>query len=305
MRAKLVSESLKESYQTLNENHVPAIASGDTITYWEDGKELDGKVKKVKSGYPDKTLSIVLDNGKTVSYRKNVDRWIMESYINEKEYRGEKQALAQGLDILTQPQLAAIYLAAKDAAGRSESNRGRGDNALTRNALKMNREETPKEFQRLSAPRLADVLGLKPRTVNYTLSKFRLLLSGNREGTYSNVLYNKIIDSFDTFEKMRVGDVYSLALEAVNMNADFSRSEEYQEQVSAQAKKSRENKIKKDAKIGYAAVGLFNGLKNTFGEKAPKMVINKLAKEYDMPAEAIRTIIKTYLKNDPIMARKF
>ena len=224
---------------------------------------------------------------------------------NEIEYSGgEKAAITKGQDVLTKPQLAAMYLAAKDAAGRSEDTRGRGDSGLTRNALKINKEENT-DFQKLSAPRLADVLDLKPRTVNYTLSKFRLLLQGNREGTESNDLYAKIINAFDEFEKMSVGEVYSIAMEAVDMNAGTSRSDKFAEESYEQARKTRERIQARNRKIIQSTYEIYNQVRGTFGERAPKMVINKLSAEYGLSAEDLRTIIKTNLKNDPNLARKF
>jgi len=171
----------------------------------------------------------------------------------EIEYSGgEKAAITRGNDVLTKAQLAALYLAAKNAAGRSDDTRGIGDTGLTRNALKMNKE-VDTDFQKLSAPRLADVLDLKPRTVNYTLSKFRLLLQGNREGTESNVLYDKIIEAFDEFDAMEKkglsGEVYALASEAVNMGAGTERSDKWAEESSEQYKKTKEKIDKRNRKI--------------------------------------------------------
>jgi len=225
--------------------------------------------------------------------------------IPEIEYSsGEKAALRKGQDVLTKPQLAAMYLAAKDAAGRSEDTRGRGDSGMTRNALKINKEENT-DFQKLSAPRLADVLDLKPRTVNYTLSKFRLLLQGNREGTESNDLYDKIINAFDEFEKMSAGEVYSLATEAVNMDAGTERSQKYAEESSEQARKMREKIQARNKKIGYDAYELYNKLKNIMGERTPKNVVGKISQEYGLATDDVRSIIRTHLKNDPNLARRF
>ena len=224
--------------------------------------------------------------------------------IETQEYsKGERAALSQGLDVLSKSQLAAIYLAAKDAMGRSEDTKGRGDTGLTRNALKISKE-TPTDFQKLPAPRLADVLGLKPRTVNYTLSKFRLLLQGNREGTESNHLYDKVISAFDEFEKMSPGEVHALATEAVDPNADFSRSEEYEKEVALQGQKYRQNIKERNHKIGVDAYSLYNSYR-PLGEKAPKKVIDTISQKYNMSANDIRQIIKTHLKNDPFLARKF
>ena len=201
-----------------------------------------------------------------------------------------------------------MYLAAKGAMGRSEDTQGRGDSGLTRNALKMGKEENT-DFQKLSAPRLGDVLNLKPRTVSYTLSKFRLLLQGNREGVFGNDLYEKIINAFDEFDKMmqdgRSGDVYALASEAVNMNAGTERSDKFAEESSEQGRKTREKIQARNNKIVQSTYDLYNKLRVPFGEKAPKMVLNKLSSEYGLPAEDLRTIIKTNLKNDPNLSRKF
>lgn len=217
---------------------------------------------------------------------------------------GEQAAISRGNDVLTKPQLAAMYLAAKDAMGRSEDTQGRGDSGLTRNALKMGKE-TVTDFQKLSAPRLGDVLDLKPRTVSYTLSKFRLLLQGNREGVYGNDLYNKIIDAFDEFEKMSVGEVYSIAMEAVNMDAGTERSDKFEEELAGQGRKTREKIQQRNAKIIQSTYDLYNQLRGALGERTPKAVINKFSAEYGLSAEDLRTIIKTNLKNDPNLARKF
>ncbi len=225
--------------------------------------------------------------------------------IEEIEYSpGEKAARTKGQDILTRPQLAAMYLAAKDAMGRSEDTQGRGDSGLTRNALKINKEEST-DFQKLSAPRLGDVLDLKPRTVSYTLSKFRLLLQGNREGIFGNDLYDKIINAFDEFEKMPVGEVYSIAMEAVNPDADFSRSEKYAQETAEQNRKFRESIKERNKKIAFEVLDIYNKLNGPMGERAPKMAISKIAAEYELSTEEVRTIIKTYLKDNPNLARKF
>ena len=221
---------------------------------------------------------------------------------------GEQAAISRGNDVLTKPQLAAMYLAAKDAAGRSEDTRGRGDSGLTRNALKMGKEENT-DFQKLSAPRLGDVLGLKPRTVSYTISKFRLLLQGNREGIFGNDLYDKIINAFDEFKGMEdqglSGELYSLASEAVNMDAGTEISDKWAEETSDQGRKTREKIQKRNAKIIQATYDLYNQLRGVLGDKAPKAVVNKLSTEYKLSPEDLRSIIKVGLKNDPNLARKF
>lgn len=216
---------------------------------------------------------------------------------------GEKAAITRGHDVLTKAQLAALYLAAKNAAGRSEDTRGRGDSGLTRNALKIAKEEST-DFEKLSAPRLADVLDLKPRTVNYTLSKFRLLDLGNREGTESNHLYDKIIEAFDEFENMSPAEVYAIAAEAVNMGAGTERSDQYYDETGEQGRKYRQNIKERNHKIGVDAYSLYNSYR-PLGDRATTMTIDKISQKYGLPASEIRQIVKAHLKNDPFLARKF
>lgn len=218
---------------------------------------------------------------------------------------GEKRALAQGLDILSDSQMAAIYLSAKDAAGRSEDTRGRGDNFLTRNAKKM-MAGIEDGFEKLSAPRLADALGLKHRTVSYTCSKYRLLIQGNREGTESNVLYNKIISSFDGFQKMSSAELYLLASQAIDPNTDFSESDKFLAETALKAKKAKEKIMKQNNCIALSAMSLYNGLKDKLGDRiAIPLTLSQISSEKNIPIEELRTIIKTYLKNDRILAKKF
>jgi hypothetical protein len=218
---------------------------------------------------------------------------------------GEQAALSKGFDVLTSSQLAAMYLAAKATISRSEDTRGRGDTFLTRNAKKM--AETDRlNFDQLPLVRLADVLDVKPRTVNYTVSKFKLLLQGNREGTYSNCLYAKVVNAFDEFQKMVPSEVYALASEAIDVNADFSRSEQYLDEVAKQAKIYHENLVKRNKIIGSSAVSLFNALKDKMEEKkAVEKTISKIAEEKGLTIEAARKIIKNYVKNDRFLFNKF
>lgn len=212
-------------------------------------------------------------------------------YDDENLNAAELRSLAQGKNVLTKAQMAACYLNAKNAAGRSEDNK---TNFAARMARKMNKAEKETDFQRVTAPRLADMLDLSWRTVSYTVSKFRLLLDGNREGTISNVMYEKILYYFDLFEKMQPSQVMAIAMEAVDPNADYTQSEEAAESSAKYSKISQEKK-KASEKL---KVDMINSLTSAFSqykplgeEKAAKRALAAMVTKYGITLpELIQTI---------------
>jgi uncharacterized protein YgbK (DUF1537 family) len=101
-------------------------------------------------------------------------------------------------------------------------------------------------------------------------------------------------------------EVYALASEAIDVNADFSRSEQYLDEVAKQAKIYHENLVKRNKIIGSSAVSLFNALKDKMEEKkAVEKTISKIAEEKGLTIEAARKIIKNYVKNDRFLFNKF
>ena len=219
---------------------------------------------------------------------KTVKEMLNEDYREDELNPGELRALAQGKDVLSKSQMAACYLSAKNSKGRAED---ANTTFAGKMATRMNKNEEETDFQRVSIPRLADMLDLSVRTVSYTVSKFRLLLEGNREGTLGNVMYEKIIYYFDLFQKMQPGEVYSLALEAIDPDADFSRSEEFSEQSKKLAEKKKKSE---KAKVNLAAeiVSIFNQYKPLGDEKAAKQTLKVIENKYSMSRDEIIKIIK-------------
>ena len=89
------------------------------------------------------------------------------------------------------------------------------------------------------------------------------------------------------------------------MDAGTERSTKYEEELAGQYKKTKERIERRNRKIMQDTYDLYNQLRGPFGERAPKKIIDKLSLEYGLSPEDIRTIIKTNLKNDPNLARKF
>lgn len=238
-----------------------------------------------------KTVKEMLNESINESRQKLENGYLLE-YDDDDLNAAELRARNQGKDILTRAQMAACYLNAKNAQGRSEDAR---TNFAGKMARKMNKVEKETDFQKVSAPRLADMLNLSVRTVGYTVSKFRLLLDGNREGTESNVIYDKILYYFDLFEKMSPGEVHGLALEAIDPDASYERSlkfaEENREQyLRALAKKREEEKNKFN--IINALTSAFSQYKPLGEERAAKAALKSIEAKYAMTHDELIRMIK-------------
>lgn len=215
---------------------------------------------------------------------------------------GEKAAASRGNDVITREQLAAMYIFAKEMVNRNEDTRGRGDNALTRNAIKMNANTTMDDFRKLPSTRLADVLDLKPRTVSRTISKFKMIFNGNRQGTASESISPKYLKSFDEFSSMQIAEVLTMANEAINIQAESVREEE--EAKNKKVKKENKGEILNMIKAQISTS--FTDFKKKFEPaKAANMVISFLVNKYNVEAKVIKEIATKVYKLDPVSAKYF
>lgn len=207
---------------------------------------------------------------------------------------GEQAALTKGLELITKPQLATLYLTAKYRLAKREDKSKTFAGAM---AQKMNRDIDDEDFRALSYPRLSDMLNMNPLTVSRTSNKFMHLLSGTE--SYSEVLYPKIIDAFEEFNEMQEGEVWGIAEEALDFNADTKRSEAYNEKIAGQTKASKAKKDKEDKKRGLDIKADFLKFKDQIGfERAVKMTINTFSKQYDVSKEEIKRLAKLAFKGD-------
>ena len=233
---------------------------------------------------------------------------VFESFEAEEQPKlrpGQKAAISRGDDILSDGQYAACYLNAIQALGRAEDTRGRGDTGLTRNALKMVGSEQ-EDWQKISAAKLSIYLDLKPQTVERTVSKFKLLLAGQREGTESNVLWPELISIFDRFQSMPKAEVLTLAEEAINPDGDDTAYREWLDKQNAASKDSQVKKKLSLAKQGDALKRLFASFKAAVGpERGAKMTVSKFASENEMDQAAVRKLAMEIYKKDPVTAKYF
>jgi len=214
---------------------------------------------------------------------------------------GQKAVITRGDDILSDEQYAACYLNAIQSLGRGEDTRGRGDTGLTRNALKMSKEG-PEDWQNISGAKLSAYLNLKPQTVERTVSKFKLLLPGEREGTPSNVIWPELANLFDRFESMQKGEVLAMAEEAISSEPDMTAYQEYLDKMPASSKKARDKQKNTDELVRKQIRKTFLDLTKQFNgdlEKAVKFTTKSLAQSYDTDPADIETQAKIEFKKEP------
>jgi hypothetical protein len=230
---------------------------------------------------------------------KFIQDFLNESVNSDKEKpltSGEKAALTKGLSVITQSQLAALYLVAKRRLAKREDRSG---NFAGKMAQRMGRNLAEEDFRDVTYGRLSDMLDMNTLTVSRTTNKFMLLLQGI-EGTYAEIVYDKIIKAFEKFEKMQDGEVMGVAGEALNLDADTTREDEYSGKLSAQAKaakKAEENKR-------FAIRDTFMKLKQHFDPfKAAKMAAASLSVKFKMQPDDIKRLAKIEFKNDPVMLK--
>lgn len=236
---------------------------------------------------------------------------VFESFEDENQEtrpelrRGQKAAISRGDDILSEGQYAACYLNAIQALGRSEDTRGRGDTGLTRNALKMVGQDQ-EDWQKISAAKLSIYLDLKPQTVERTVSKFKLLLQGEKEGTESNTIWPELVASFDRFESMPKAEVLALAEEAIDQEADDTQYQEYLAKMSDQSKKSRDKKLASDERVRKQIRSTFNSLNAQYKgdlDKAVKHTKMALAKSFDTTEDDIQAQARIEFKKEPSLLK--
>ena len=212
---------------------------------------------------------------------------------------GEKAALARGLDLITEPQMAALYLVAKARLARRED---KSDTYAGRMAQKMNRDVDKEDFRDVPYGRLADLLDMNPLTVSRTTNKFMLMLKG--EEKESEVLYTKVIDAFQRFQSMPDAEVIGLAEDAINYGAEDVRASAYREKMSGQAKASKQRVESREAEIRRQIRRTFLSLKDAKGgEDAARLTAMALAKTFGTERDNIKSLARAEFSKDPIMLK--
>jgi len=194
---------------------------------------------------------------------------------------GERAALTRGLNLMTKPQMAAIYLLAKgkvEEVGADHVKMIPGIDSFGYT------DETDGDF-RLTIPGLADAIGMdSDRTLSYTLSKFQNLISGIG-ATQSQSLSPKLIRAHDALSQMPVSNIVAMAGDSIQdasytVNRDAADSR--RESTNLRATERREERKAEDKKIAIVIDDLVKRFKDGGFpiESYSKMIFSKMRKDY-------------------------
>lgn len=214
----------------------------------------------------------------------------------EEEYSdGEKRAHARGLQIMTKPQMAAIYLLAK---GKCEE--------IGADYIKMidgidafgYTDEHDGSFN-ITVPALADAIGMdSDRTLNYTLKKFQNLIDGIGETT-SQSLSAKLINAHNALsqaDNVKIANYASDIIQDASNTKNRDAADSRKEDVSRKSATRREENKKEDEKIGTAIheiVKSFQASKISVKQYTP-FVFQELSKTY--PGLTVERLKNAYAK---------
>ena len=249
-------------------------------------------------------------NGIYESWRKTLPRdllSLLEGKIDESDYfeeeseltSGEMRALAREMQIISKPQLAALYLFALGKEERDDYKyilriQGMLDFADTDNSGNPT----------ITYAAFADAIGAESlATVARTINKFKNLISGVGE-TPGEVVYPKVIQAYNAFNSMNTDTLAGEAGEAIQDVTSSTKNREAALSSSAKGAASRAEEKKKAEKFGGEIYRLINQLRGNpkFSDlkKAQSFAINIISNDSKIPANKLLVYYKTYLKSKGI-----
>lgn len=215
--------------------------------------------------------------------------------IEEPEYSsGEKAALARDFQIITKPQLAALYLA---ALGLEEDD-SKGKYLIMIPGIEdFGSMDQSRAFE-LTTPAFADAIGLESfGTVTRTINKFANLISGEGE-TVGEALYPKVVNAFNEFSKMNPTSVANIAAESLQ-DLSYSKNRDKATEMMGKAAMRAQEKKQEIAKMGEKIFTLIKALKTNIAfadpKKAQKAAIMRIARETSIDPSKLEMALQKFL----------
>lgn len=212
--------------------------------------------------------------------------------------RGEKAAFARDFQIMSKPQLAALYLR---ALGKVNDNHY-GTYTIMIDGIKDFGEIDKEGVFNITTPAFADAIGLDSYvTASRTTKKFRNLITGEGE-TSGETIYKKIEDAFRQFNSRTPREVAALASEAIQDPMMFTKNRDAAiAQGPRSAAKRLEQKVNQ-IKLGEKVHSLVNSLKaisiyRNETAKAQRAAIAKIARELNLTIEKVQLAYDKFLKD--------
>ena len=216
--------------------------------------------------------------------------------------RGEKAAMARDNQIISRPQLAALYL---KALGRVEGEEGAY--LIMIDGIKDfgKFDQNTRAFY-ITNPALADAIGLESTgTVSRTVNKFVNLIEEIGE-TSSEIIYPKITLAYEKFSIMNPVQISNLAADCIQNSSEYTLNRDKAEATNQASSGIRAEKIKSEDLVGGKVYSLTNSLKSAshiFRQpgRAQKTAIEKIAIETGETEEKIKNYYKKYLISRKIL----
>ena len=264
-RFKKLAGLLKEDDYTEDPNLIP---SGDTdaMSIAEDEEDSEGSL-------PVDASMVSTDDS------DNID-----NIGDEKEMSpADRAVLTKGLQLMTKPQMAALYLTALE-----KYEGARGKYLVMVPGLEPWGQRDESDAFRVSIVRLQEALGLDSyQTAIRTIRKFKNILSGVG-GTEDEVIYPKIIKAAEEFEKMNPRDVAMLAGDAITGEPTVA--------ASRSLRKPAEDPKKLAQRVDFLVKGLMKNPLFKDRAKAEKVAISKIAKEKNTDEFKVAKAYQSFIK---------
>jgi uncharacterized FlaG/YvyC family protein len=213
----------------------------------------------------------------------------------EPEYtKGEKGALARDFQIMTKPQMAALYLA---ALGLEEDD-SKGKYLIMIPGIEdFGSFDESRSFE-LTTPAFADAIGLESfATVTRTINKFANLISGEGE-TVGEALYPKVINAYNEFSRMNPTSIANIAAEALQ-DVSYTKNRDKAAEMMGKAAMRAQEKKQEMAKMGEKIFTLIKALKTNIAfadpKKAQKAAIMRIARETSMDPSKLEMALQKFL----------
>lgn len=190
---------------------------------------------------------------------------------------GEKAALAQGKDLITEPQMAVCYTVAYYANIGSKVYFG----------ANLNHDD------------LSVDSGMHPETYRRTVNKFGLRFNDQHEDeefVKSEIVYEKILNHYEKFQKQKIEDILNFAKTAFTPEAreiGQMLKDKFLQDRKKHADKAALKKKQFDESIKFKVQSLYNSLKTKFDhKKAKKMALDKIAAEMKTDFKEVEKVFK-------------
>ena len=210
---------------------------------------------------------------------------------------GEKAALARDFQIMSKPQLAALYLR---ALGKAKDNDYGAYTVMINGITPFGKVNNEGVFN-ITNHAFADAIGLDSTvTVSRTLKKFKLLITG--EGANSGEsIYPKIINAFDLFKSKTTGQIAALAAVAIQDPATSTKNREAAAasgpRTAARNRERKANQIKLGETVDLLvkSLGKADIYRNQTG-RAERAAIAKIARDFEVTPERVQLAYQAFKK---------